>query len=64
MTVTVPETVAPEAGEVIEMVGGAVTVFFTVIETAVLVAVWRPRCWRRQRSSGCHWKGSRCSAKD
>ena len=39
MTVIVPETVAPEAGDVIETVGGAVTVFLTVIETAALVAV-------------------------
>jgi hypothetical protein len=38
-TVTVPETVAPEAGAVIETVGGAVPALFTVIETAALVAV-------------------------
>src|SRR5579864_2997826 len=39
VTVTVPETVAPEAGDVIETVGGAVTVFLTVMETVALVAV-------------------------
>jgi hypothetical protein len=38
-TVIAPETVAPEAGDVIETVGGAVTAFLTVIETAALVAV-------------------------
>jgi hypothetical protein len=36
-TATVPETVAPEAGEVIEMVGAEE--LFTVIETVALVAV-------------------------
>jgi hypothetical protein len=36
-TATVPETVAPEAGEVIEMDGAEE--LFTVIETLALVAV-------------------------
>jgi hypothetical protein len=40
VTLTMPETFAPEAGEAMETVGGAVTVFFTVNETAALVAVW------------------------
>ncbi len=38
-TFMVPETLAPEVGDVMDTVGGAVTVFFTVIETAALVAV-------------------------
>ena len=38
-TVTVPETVAPEIGDVMDTVGGVVTVFLTVIETAALVVV-------------------------
>ncbi len=38
-TVMVPETLAPDAGDVIDTVGGVVTVFLTVIETAALVAV-------------------------
>jgi len=38
-TLMAPETVAPEAGDVMDTVGGAVTVFLTVIDTAALVAV-------------------------
>src|ERR1700722_10587767 len=38
-TVMAPETVAPDAGDVMETVGGAATAFLTVIETAALVAV-------------------------
>ena len=37
VTVTVPETVAPEAGAVMEIVGD--TALFMVIETAALVVV-------------------------
>ena len=37
VTATVPETVAPEAGDVIEIVGGVG--LFTVTETAALVVV-------------------------
>lgn len=41
-TVTVPETFAPDTGEVIETDGGVVTALLTSIETAALVAVWPP----------------------
>jgi hypothetical protein len=37
--VTVPETVAPETGDVSETAGGVELVLFTVIETGVLVAL-------------------------
>ena len=37
--VTVPETAAPETGDVIETVGGVELVLFTVIETGALVAL-------------------------
>ena len=40
VTLVVPETVAPEAGDVMETVGGAVMAFLTEMETAALVAVW------------------------
>ena len=39
-TVTVPETVAPLAGEVIDTVSGIVLVLFTIIDTAALVALF------------------------
>jgi hypothetical protein len=39
LIVTVPETTAPETGEVIETVGRVELVLFTVIETAALVAL-------------------------
>jgi hypothetical protein len=40
-SVIVPETVAPETGEVIETVGGVVSdVLFTVMDTAVLVVLF------------------------
>src|SRR5580658_3558301 len=39
VTVMVPETVAPEAGEVMETLGGVVSALFTVMETAELVAL-------------------------
>ena len=39
-TVTVPETVAPGTGEVIDTVSGVVLVLFTVIGTAALVALF------------------------
>lgn len=38
-TLMAPETVAPEAGDVMDTVGGAVAVFLMVVETAALVAV-------------------------
>ena len=38
-TLMAPETVAPEAGDVMDTVGGVVVVFLTVIDTAALVAV-------------------------
>jgi hypothetical protein len=38
--VMIPETVAPEIGEVMEMVGG--TALFTLMETAALVVVCPP----------------------
>jgi len=37
--VIVPETVAPEAGEVTETAGGVLLLFFTVMETAALAAL-------------------------
>jgi hypothetical protein len=37
---TVPETVAPLAGEVIDTVSGVVLVLFTVMDTAVLVVLF------------------------
>ena len=39
VTVTVPVTVAPFAGAVMETVGGAVLVLFTVTETPALVVL-------------------------
>ena len=39
MTVIVPDTVAPEEGEVIDTVGEVVLLLFTMIETAALVAL-------------------------
>src|SRR5580700_8228874 len=39
VTVMVPETVAPEAGEVMETLGGVVSVLLTVMETTELVAL-------------------------
>src|SRR5215469_13637378 len=40
ITLTVPETVEPLAGEVIDTVSGVVLVLFTVIDTAGLVALF------------------------
>ena len=39
-TFTVPETVAPEAGELMETVGGIVSELLTATVTVALVAVW------------------------
>jgi hypothetical protein len=38
-TFTVPETVAPEVGELMETVGGVVLALLTVSETVALLAV-------------------------
>jgi len=40
VTVMVPDTVAPLAGEVIETVGGVLLALFTVMDTAALVALF------------------------
>jgi hypothetical protein len=51
VTVTVPDTVAPEAGDVIDTVGGGVLfALFTVTVIVALIPVWPALSWAAARS--------------